>query len=112
TAGNHDSDASMRRLARAGAIVLTQRGRLLPGRPAGPVVVRVAGVRIAGYTSPNARRRRDGYRDRGAEVTREQQADFLGWVLGLVGKVDIVMVHEPALVAGAVKVLRADPPRT
>src|SRR4051794_3064101 len=110
TAGNHDSDTSMRRLARAGAIVLTQRGRLLPGHRAGPVVARVAGVRIAGYTSPNVRRRTDDYVDRGATITREQQADFLGWLEPLVGKVDVVMVHEPSLAAGALRVLHSDPP--
>src|SRR4051794_25193997 len=110
TAGNHDSDTSMRRLARAGAVVLTQRGQLHPGRPAGPVVARVAGLRIAGYTSPNVRRRAEGYRDRGATVTREQQADFLGWLLPLVAKVDVVMVHEPSLAAGALRVLRTSPP--
>lgn len=110
TAGNHDSDTLMRGLARGGAIVLTQRGRLRPGHRHGPVVVRVQGVRIAGYTSPNVRRRADGYRDRGADVTPAEQADFLSWLLPLVGHVDVVLVHEPALVAGALHVLRADPP--
>jgi hypothetical protein len=31
-------------------------------------------------------------------------------VLPLVGRVDIVLVHEPQLAAGALRVLRADPP--
>ena len=110
-AGNHDSDTLSRRLARAGAIVLDQRGRLMPDGRRGPVIARVAGLRVAGYTSPNERRAADGYRDRGAEVTDEQQADFLGWLLPLEGRVDVVMVHEPALAAAALKVLRADPPR-
>jgi predicted phosphodiesterase len=110
TAGNHDSDTLMRGLARSGAIVLTQHGQLRPGHPAGPVVVKVRGVRIAGYTSPNVRLKAQGYRDRGADVTAREQAEFLGWLLPLVGKVDVVLVHEPALVVGALKLLRADPP--
>ena len=110
TAGNHDSDTSMRRLARAGAVVLTQHGRLRPGHPAGPVIARVAGLRVAGFTSPNVRRRADHYADRGAAITAEQQADFLGWLEPLIGKVDVVMVHEPSLAAGALRMLRADPP--
>jgi predicted phosphodiesterase len=110
TAGNHDSDTLMRTLARRGALVLTQHGQLRPGRSAGPVVVDVRGVRIAGYTSPNVRRHADRYRDNGADVTPGEQADFLGWLLPLVKKVDVVLVHEPALVAGALRVLRADPP--
>jgi predicted phosphodiesterase len=110
SAGNHDSDTLMRGLARRGAIVLTQRGRLRPGHRAGPVVADVHGVRVAGYTSPNLRRHSEGFRDHGADITREQQADFLGWLLPLVGKVDVVLVHEPALAAGALRVLRSDPP--
>jgi predicted phosphodiesterase len=110
TAGNHDSDRLSRSLARAGAIVLTQRGRLLPGRRHGPMVVRVAGLRVAGYTSPNVRHAADGYRDRGSAITPAEQADFLGWLTPLVGHVDVVMVHEPQLVAAALHVLRADPP--
>ena len=110
TGGNHDSDTLERQLARRGAIVLTQNGQVLPGRRHGRVVVRVAGVRIAGYRSPNERRRSDGYADRGADITKEQQADFLGWLLPLIGKVDVVMVHEPALVEPALRYLRSDPP--
>jgi predicted phosphodiesterase len=107
TAGNHDSDTLSRSLARRGAIVLTQRGRLLPGGGHGPVVVRVGGVRIAGYTSPNERRAADGFRDRGADVTQTQQEDFQAWLDGLVGRVDVVLVHEPELAAPALADLRA-----
>ena len=110
TAGNHDSDRLSRTLARAGAIVLTQRGRLLPGGRHGPVVVRVAGLRVAGYTSPDMRRAADGYRDRGAAVTAAERDAFVRWVLPLAGHVDIVLVHEPALVADALRLLRAHPP--
>jgi Calcineurin-like phosphoesterase len=41
--GNHDSDALVRRMALAGGVVLTQRGRLRPDGTHGPVVVRVRG---------------------------------------------------------------------
>ena len=109
-AGNHDSDRTTRALIRRGAVVLHQRGRRLPEGRLGPVVNRVAGVRVAGYADPNQRRSSEGYIDNGTKITREQQADFLGWLLGLVGKVDVVMVHHPALAEGALKVLRDDPP--
>jgi predicted phosphodiesterase len=108
TGGNHDSDTLERQLAARGAIVLSQRGRILPDGRHGPVVVRVAGLRVAGYRSPNERRAVDGYADRGDEVTKEQQADFLGWLLPLIGKVDVVLVHEPALAEPALRVLRAE----
>jgi hypothetical protein len=50
--GNHDSDAEAQQLADAGAIVLTEQGRLLRGGRHGPMVVRVAGLRVAGYGDP------------------------------------------------------------
>lgn len=105
-AGNHDSDRSSRQLARAGAIVLTRRGRLLPRGGYGPVVTTVRGLRIAGYESPNVRRAADGYRDRGADVTAADQAAFGAWLRPLVGRVDIVVVHEPALAEPALQALR------
>ncbi len=76
TAGNHDSDTLERELARAGAVVLDQRGRLRADGSHGPLVTRVAGLRVAGYASPNMRRAADGYRDRGADVTPAEQAAF------------------------------------
>jgi len=110
TAGNHDSDTLERRLVSAGAIVLDQRGRLLPHGRHGPVVVRVGGLRIAGYSSPNMRSSAHHYRDNGAAVTPAEQAAFLGWLLPIVNRVDVVMVHEPDLAAPAIKSLRDDPP--
>ncbi len=108
-AGNHDSDTASVALSRAGAIVLTRRGELLPSGRYGPVVVDVLGLRVAGYESPNERRAADGYRDRGAAITPAEQADFQAWLAGLAGGVDIVMVHEPALAAPAIAALRAAP---
>ena len=60
--GNHDSDTLSRSLARRGAIVLTERGRLLPGRRLRRTVVRAAASGVAGYSDPFERRRADGYR--------------------------------------------------
>jgi predicted phosphodiesterase len=110
--GNHDSDTLVARLVREGAIVLTRRGRLLPGGRHGPLVVRVAGLRVAGYDDPFERRRRDGYRGRlDPHPALAQQQEFAAWLAPLVGKVDVVMVHEPQLARLAIEELRARPPR-
>ena len=98
--GNHDSDTSTRALARAGAIVLTRREG----------VRKVAGLRFAGYESPNLRQASADYADRGAVITPEQQAAFTAWLLPLADRVDVVVVHEPALAAAAVAQLRQTPP--
>ena len=108
--GNHDSDVLVRRLASAGAIVLTERGRLLPDGSLGGVVVNVGGLRVAGYSDPYERRRSSGYRDRGSEATDAQRRAFAAWLRPLLGRVDVVMTHEPALTDLAVEELRGDPP--
>lgn len=109
--GNHDSDTLTRRLARDGAIVLTQAGRLLPSGRFGPAVVDVAGLRVAGYADPFERRSAEDFRDRYDRApSPEQQEAFTIWLHGLIGKVDVVMVHEPALIAPALTQLRAHPP--
>ena len=108
--GNHDSDTLARRLARAGAIVLTERGRLLAGGGRGAVVVRVRGLRVAGYSDPFERRQAEGYRGREPEYSRSQQAAFGRWLRPLIGRVDLVMVHSPGLAGPALEELRANPP--
>jgi predicted phosphodiesterase len=109
--GNHDSDTLARSLARRGAIVLTERGRLLAGGGHGGLIARVAGVRVAGYSDPFQRRRADGYRARREpDVTEAQRAAFWEWLRPLVGRIDVVMVHSPALAADALEQLRASPP--
>ena len=109
--GNHDSDTLSRALARRGAIVLTQQGRLLPDGEHGALVVRAGGIRVAGYSDPFERRRADGYRAlREPDVTESQQRTFWEWLRPLVGRVDVVMVHAPALAAVALEELRASPP--
>lgn len=110
--GNHDSDYLARELASDGAIVLTQAGRLKADGTFGPIVDRVAGLRVAGYDDPFERRSADSFADRyDSTPDPAQQAEFLGWLQPLLGKVDVVMVHEPALIAPALQVLRDDPPQ-
>jgi predicted phosphodiesterase len=109
--GNHDSDRSSQELADDGAVVLTQDGRLERGGRLGPVVNRIAGLRIAGYSDPFTRRAAENYRDRFQPSPSEaQQEQFAEWLRPLLGKVDIVMVHEPALIAKALEELEIIPP--
>ena len=109
--GNHDSDALVRRMALAGGIVLTQRGRLRADGTYGPVVVKVRGLRVAGYADPFERRARDHFRQlREPQPTPEQQEDFRDWLRPLLGRVDVVMVHSPALAESAAEELRRIPP--
>ena len=110
--GNHDSDALVRRVALAGGIVLTQRGRLRADGTRGPVVVKVGGLRVAGYADPFERRARDHFRQlREPRPTPEEQEDFRDWLRPLLGRVDVVMVHSPALAESAADELRRIPPR-
>jgi predicted phosphodiesterase len=109
--GNHDSDTLVRRLARDGAIVLTEHGQLRANGTHGPMIVKVRGLRVAGYSDPFERRSGERFRDRyNNNPTPTMQAAFLGWLQPLVGKVDVVMVHEPALIGPALAVLRDRPP--
>jgi predicted phosphodiesterase len=110
--GNHDSDSAAQELADDGAIVLTEHGRLLRGGRFGPMVVRVAGLRVAGYGDPFRRRRARGYVQQGAlpAPTPAEQNLFATWLTGLEDKVDVVMVHEPELAAKGIEALRRDPP--
>ncbi len=108
--GNHDSDILARRLAAAGAIVLSQRGRLLPNGRRGEIVVDVDGLRVAGYSDPFERRSGNGYRNRGSEATEQQKRAFAAWLRPLLGRIDVVMTHAPALTELAVEELKADPP--
>jgi predicted phosphodiesterase len=108
-AGNHDSVALERALARAGAIVLTRAGRLRADGSLGPRVVRVAGLRIAGYDDPFLRRPgRRAVPD--PHPTEAQQAAFDRWLRGIQRDVDVVVVHEQTLAAQALRRLAAEPP--
>ena len=109
--GNHDSDAFVRRLAREGALVLTQRGVLRRDGGYGPLVLNFNGVRVAGYADPNERRRADGYRSPPDPApTDAEKAEFARWLRERLGDVDVVMLHAPELAERAIEELRADPP--
>jgi predicted phosphodiesterase len=109
--GNHDSDAAAQELADDGAIVLTERGRLLRRGRFGPMVARVAGMRVAGYGDPFRRRRSLGYfRSGPPNPTPEEQARFAEWLGELQDEVDVVMVHNQALAAQGIAMLQRDPP--
>ena len=109
--GNHDSNELERRLSRAGAVVLTERGRLLPDGGLGPVVVEVGDLKVAGYSDPFERLSRNGYRAREVQDPSDaQRRAFADWLRPLANRVDIVLVHSPALAADAVGELREAPP--
>jgi predicted phosphodiesterase len=110
--GNHDSDTLERRLARRGAIVLTEDGRLrADGSADGRAVHTIAGLRVAGYGDPFERLSTMRYADRyQPRPTPEQQRAFAAWLRPLLGKVDVVLVHEPALIAAALAELHVNRP--
>ena len=109
--GNHDSDSLQRDLARRGATVLTERGQLKPDGSYGKVIVDVKDLKVAGYRDPFERRQSENFRDRYQPApTPEQQDAFTAWLTPLLGKVDIVMVHQPALIEPTLALLRDDPP--
>lgn len=109
--GNHDSDSLQADLARRGATVLTEYGRLKADGTHGPVINDIAGLRIAGYSDPFERRSAQDFRDRyDRNVTPEMQERFLAWVRPLLGRVDVVMVHNPAMLEPTLAVLRDRPP--
>ena len=109
--GNHDSDATRRELARDGAVVLTEDGRLNRDGTLGPVVVTVAGIRMAGYSDPFERRESEDFEDRyEAQPGPERQLAFADWLRPLSGQVDVVLVHDPNLIKTAVEELQALPP--
>jgi len=109
--GNHDSDSTAQRLARDGAVVLTERGRLKRDGTYGPVVSEVAGLRVAGYGDPYQRLAADDFADRfQPEPTPEQVQAFSRWFARVEGDVDVVLVHQPALIEDTLASLRESPP--
>jgi hypothetical protein len=109
--GNHDSDTLLKDLAADGAIVLTQFGRLRPDGSHGPMIVRVGGLRMAGFTDPFLRRADQSYDDRfQVGLTNAAAEEFARWFDTIEDKVDVVVVHEPAVAATVLRDLRLDPP--
>jgi predicted phosphodiesterase len=109
--GNHDSDTLLKDLAGAGAIVLTQFGRLRADGSHGAMVARVGGLRFAGYDDPFLRRAGQAYEDRfRVGLTNAAVEEFRRWVARIEGKVDVIVVHEPEVAAGVLADFRRDPP--
>lgn len=106
--GNHDSHTLMLRLARQGVTVLGQEGRLDDaGRYVPPPVVRLDGLRLAGFrdpleyggVSPDGADRPvtvNDFRDPGA-VTGRWRRQLLTWFRSLPSRPDVVMVHQDGL---------------
>jgi predicted phosphodiesterase len=109
--GNHDSDQLTNRLARDGAIVLTRTGRLnANGETSGRPIVNVEGLRTAGYDDPFQRRSGEGFADRYDRTPDASELErFANWLRPLRDDVDIVVVHNPALLADALEELDQEP---
>jgi hypothetical protein len=109
--GNHDSDTLLRELAADGAIVLTQFGRLHGDGSHGAQVVRVGGLRMAGYTDPFLRRAGQQYEDRfRVGLTNAAAEDFRRWFEQIKSNVDVVVVHEPDVAVSVLAELRREAP--
>jgi predicted phosphodiesterase len=109
--GNHDSDTLQLDLARRGAVVLTERGQLKEDGSFGDVIVDVKGLKVAGYRDPFERRSSENFRDRFQPApTPAMQDAFTAWLMSVIGDVDVVMVHEPALIEPALAILEDQPP--
>ena len=106
--GNHDSTTFMRRLARAGVIVLTERGRLGAGGGVdGKPVQTIAGMRVAGYSDPLEWRGRDpddpqrvfSYSERpdGDRELAEERERVVRWFGEQEPAPQVVLVHQNGL---------------
>ena len=70
------------------------------------------GLRVAGYADPFERRASEHFRARGEpRPDGGQREEFREWLEPLVGRVDVVMVHEPQLAEDAAEELRRTAPR-
>jgi predicted phosphodiesterase len=105
--GNHDSDSLEQDLSRRGAIVLTEDGTFTHG----DVIQDIKGLKVAGYSDPFERRAGENFKDRYEPAPTPAMTDaFTAWLRPLIGRTDIVMVHEPALIQPAIEILKDDPP--
>jgi predicted phosphodiesterase len=121
--GNHDSRLLMRRLAAAGATVLTERGRLRgDGSTDGQPVRRVAGLRVAGYADPLEWRgpapddpeRVFSFAERAGgrrEYARVQQRIYR-WYTELRPAPDVVLIHQNGLAQALARRVHATRPAT
>jgi predicted phosphodiesterase len=106
--GNHDSSELMLTLARAGVTVLTSDGRLLTdGTADGSPVIRVLGMKVAGYTDPlewkgsrpDDPKRIFSFSELPDGDARRAQAekDLVEWFDALAVKPDILLLHQNGL---------------
>jgi predicted phosphodiesterase len=99
--GNHDSRPFMADLARAGIIVLTRDGRLLPdGSTDGRPVIEVEGLAVAGYDDP-LEGPSEEVDARPLELEEAEfdvaSREFVSWFQGLPEMPDIILVHQHGL---------------
>jgi hypothetical protein len=84
---------------------------MLPDGKFGPVIVKAAGLRVAGYSDPFERLKRNDYQSPPLPHPSDaQKKAFMDWLLPLVPRIDAVMVHEPELAQMAVDYLREHKP--
>ena len=99
--GNHDSRPFMADLARAGVIVLTRDGRLLPdGSTDGRPVIEVESLAVAGYDDP-LEGQSEEVDARPLELEESEfdvaSREFVSWFHELPERPDIVLVHQHGL---------------
>jgi hypothetical protein len=109
----------MRRLAARGVLVLTEHGRLrADGRTAGPAVVEVDGLRVAGFSDPlewrghdpNAPERIFSFSERpgGAREERAAKDRLIAWFSALPAPPDVLLVHQNGLAQALARRLHAE----
>jgi predicted phosphodiesterase len=117
--GNHDSRLFMRALAKAGVVVLTDRGRLQAnGGMAGKPVERIDGLRIAGYpdplqwpgSDPTNPHRIFSFAQLPDSDRRyaQAQAGLVRWFEQLQPRPQVVLVHENGLAQGLARAAAAE----
>ena len=119
--GNHDSQALMADLARAGMIVLTHSGRVgSDGKSHGPSVVKIAGLQVAGFEDPLAAKGREypaarsrlSFDDYPDGKQREAAAEKMlwRWWRALPTHPQILMIHQAGLALSLAQRINKDSP--
>ena len=110
--GNHDSRPLMLAAVRAGVIVLTRSGRLLPdGTTDGRPVVSLDGLLAAGWDDPlesavaSVRRRPLELKE---QAFGDSRRELLAWFAGLPERPDVVLVHRHGLAHALLEQLAAE----
>jgi len=106
--GNHDSEALMLALSRAGMIVLTHKGTIKDGGSIlGPPVIKINGLKVAGFEDPLAfkgprypgPRTRFSFEDYPDGKQRKLKAERImwRWYQALTPKPDVLLIHQAGL---------------